>query len=97
MTRATSTFLSRVKRFLDASPASKRDDLKILYHKLTGKALHDRTLDHWLAQDRGIMLDGALPLMRFLQLNDQIVPGTKDSGLFHYINSPVENMPKKKR
>lgn len=97
MTRQTATFLLKLRRFLDGQPASKTDELFVLYQKLTGKRLDRRTLQHWLDQDRGITLCCALPIMRFMQLNDQIVPGTKESGLFHYVNSPVENLPKKKR
>lgn len=85
MTRATATFLVRLQKFLDASPASKREELFALYKDMMGKKLDRRTLDHWLVPDRGITLCCAFPLMRFMQLNDQIIPGTKESGLFHYV------------
>lgn len=97
MTRQTAKFLMQLRRYLDSQPESKREELYALYLKLTGKPLHKRTLDHWLELDRGITLCCALPLMRFMQVNDQIVPGSKESGLFHYINSPVENPPVKKK
>lgn len=87
MTRATQTFLVRLRKFLEAAPASKRDELFALYLSITGKKLHRRNLEHWLKLDRGITLCCALPLLRFMQLNDQIVPGTKESGLFHYVRA----------
>lgn len=83
MTQATRSFLVRLKRHLAAHP-EKRDALKEFYFKHTGTRLHNRTLDHWLALDRGMTLCCALPVLRWMQLEDQIIPGTKESGLFHY-------------
>lgn len=85
MTTATRTFLIRLRKFLEASPPAKRLELFATYQEITGTKLHRRNLDHWLRLDRGITLCCALPLLRFMQLNDQIVPGTKESGLFHYV------------
>jgi hypothetical protein len=94
MTKATATFLLRLRKFLENAPPAKREELSALYRKLTGKPLDRRTLDHWLAVDRGITLCCALPLLRFMQLNDQIVPGTKDTGLFHYAAAAEETKKK---
>lgn len=76
-------FLRHLREFLDKHPA-KHDELQKLFAQILGAPLPSRTLEHYLAVTREPSFSNAIVLLRFMQINGQILAGSAQSGLFHY-------------